>query len=678
MRSRPTSSGDEFGYNRRCVSQVEPRRIAKVFVRVAVVDLLISAPIVGSWVDTAMVSLSLLLALQPLRIAMFSAFLWRLLAPLRAWEQACAGGREPDEAVLLAADDALQHLFPRLVVAEVVGWALTLGVPFGREAFDPLSTLLAGELVFASSMYIAGMVLSPALMFAYCRRICDSLMEDLGRQLAERRLQPPRTRRSHARELVLVSMAVVCSVFMSSTASSFASQGHSQLDRALGQERERLLQLGQDYETGVELSALDAEFEGELELRPRTQLPDSLQTQLEADAPHTPRTLVSAFEGHESTIFAAYALSSGEWLYLATFYEQEIAVGVMRFVLFVCMLTGLVGLTMYWLIDGLLRPLARLGEASRRLAEHGELEELVRAVPLRDDEVGELVVYFNAVLDMLTELVRAAREVSAGNLSVEVEHTGDLHDAFRLMVEQLREMVDRLRTTAVEVTSATSEIHASMEHQAGLAERHASEVEQANQTIYSLADAANDIDQLSGQVRSYAEANLMTIDHMVTKIEQLGEQASGIGELLEQIREVASRSDLLALNGSLEATRAGEAGRGFALVAAEMRRLAERITGVVADVRERVEDIDRAGVETVAATEQGRRLANDTADVARRISELSRAQTGDSRRASITASAMAEFVLTAAMGMTQTRTAADGLRERVAELERLTRSFKLD
>ena len=108
-----------------------------------------------------------------------------------------------------------------------------------------------------------------------------------------------------------------------------------------------------------------------------------------------------------------------------------------------------------------------------------------------------------------------------------------------------------------------------------------------------------------------------------------------------------------------------------------MRRLAERITGVVGDVRERVASINAAGNATVLATDQSRRLAHDTAAVARQISTLTLEQRDDSTRASATAVAMANFVQSAASGMSQTSAAADGLREQVAELERLTRSFKL-
>ena len=120
------------------------------------------------------------------------------------------------------------------------------------------------------------------------------------------------------------------------------------------------------------------------------------------------------------------------------------------------------------------------------------------------------------------------------------------------------------------------------------------------------------------EVLTNAEAAAATNDALSDATAALESATGRIGELLESIHEIADRSDLLALNGALEATRAGEAGRGFALVATEMRRLAERVGGTIMSVRARVGEIETACRATVDATERSRRLAKDTAD-ARRV-----------------------------------------------------------
>ena len=163
------------------------------------------------------------------------------------------------------------------------------------------------------------------------------------------------------------------------------------------------------------------------------------------------------------------------------------------------------------------------------------------------------------------------------------------------------------------MASASSEIYAAAQEQESAAARSSNSVNEMSATVESLAESAERITATANGVLDNAEQTLATADTMTSRIGELTAQANGVGDLLEVIREVANRSDLLALNGSLEATRAGEAGRGFALVAAEMRRLAERVTGTVTDVRGRVADIKASGSSTVMATEQSRKLAHDTA-----------------------------------------------------------------
>ena len=103
--------------------------------------------------------------------------------------------------------------------------------------------------------------------------------------------------------------------------------------------------------------------------------------------------------------------------------------------------------------------------------------------------------------------------------------------------------------------------------------------------MQSLLDSAGNIADSARGVFDNAQKTRQTTDGMSGHVQTLFKHTARIAELLEVIRDIADRSDLLALNASLEATRAGDAGRAFALVAAEMRRLAERITASVVDVK---------------------------------------------------------------------------------------------
>jgi methyl-accepting chemotaxis protein len=221
------------------------------------------------------------------------------------------------------------------------------------------------------------------------------------------------------------------------------------------------------------------------------------------------------------------------------------------------------------------------------------------------------------------------------------------------------------------------EIHAASRRQELAGGRQASSMAEIDQALSSLARSAVDISHAVGNVLDNAESTLATAAEMTTKIAELDARSQDIGELLAVIREVGDRSDLLALNGSLEATRAGEAGRGFALVAAEMRRLAERVTGTVDDVRTLVHDITSASASTVAATTHSRDLAQNTTSAARAIVAAADRQRADTEHASAGAREFAGIIAQTSIATTQTRMAAEKLELQAEQLERLVRRFEL-
>src|SRR4029077_20627123 len=110
------------------------------------------------------------------------------------------------------------------------------------------------------------------------------------------------------------------------------------------------------------------------------------------------------------------------------------------------------------------------------------------------------------------------------------------------------------------------------------------------------------------------------------RIAALSGHTRRISEILEVIKDIANKSDLLALNAALEGTKAGEAGRGFSLVAAQMQRLAENVMGSVQDIKKLVADIRDASQAAVLATEEGTKLADATTEMARQIRLITQQQ----------------------------------------------------
>ncbi|MCA9700054.1 MAG: methyl-accepting chemotaxis protein, partial [Myxococcales bacterium] len=285
---------------------------------------------------------------------------------------------------------------------------------------------------------------------------------------------------------------------------------------------------------------------------------------------------------------------------------------------------------------------------------------------------------FNSMVEMLEELSSATERVAACNLTVTLERPGQLQDAFRAMLAQLNLTVGRMRETSVQLATAAAEITALAQAQEQAAQQQAVGIEEIGGTVASLSNAARDISIKAREVLGDAERTRTMTVEMGEQIGTLRRHAASVADLLAVVHEIADRSDLLALNGSLEAVRAGEAGRGFALVAGEMRRLAERVTGIVDDVRGRLDDIERSGAGAVETTVRSSELSQRTTEAARGIATLTERQESDTEAAASRVIDVVAVVVDGTRALSQLRDAAEGLREYAADLELQIAAFEVD
>jgi methyl-accepting chemotaxis protein len=321
-------------------------------------------------------------------------------------------------------------------------------------------------------------------------------------------------------------------------------------------------------------------------------------------------------------------------------------------------------------------PIERLTRAAREVVEEGKQSEMDVLPVARNDEIGVLTDRFNDLLDLMRTLSIAADAIAKGNLRVDIRGKGELPDAFRGMLGSLRGMVHQISETSVELGSAATEIFAASQEQEAAAASQSSAMEEISRTMDSLSESAAHVSEAVRGVLSNAERTLENTDAMVRRITELSAHAGRIAEILEVIREIADKSDLLALNGSLEANRAGEQGHGFALVAAEMRRLAERVTASVQDVKRLVSDIRESGSTTVMATEESRRLAQGTTEAARQITFVTQQQRSGTEQVSQSVKGITDVVTQAVSATAQTRTSAERLKAQADRLTDLVRRFE--
>jgi methyl-accepting chemotaxis protein len=529
------------------------------------------------------------------------------------------------------------------------------------------------ELLFGTLLILAVMLAMVPMLGQVLERVLLDVRTELGAAVLEHRLTPAHKPLSLARQLVFVNVGTTIAIVIGFSAIGMYEHAQRLRIEALAEQRDNVGLTATQLREGLyEPDSLAARG---LELGDFEQLPEQLE--VDASKLPAPSQTVAVFDARHELAIAAAPVGDGRWVIARAEVDQRLGWVIFLLTAFVAGCTAVGVFTGMALHRVLTTPLTQLDDATRRVAEHGDIRAVGRITPLRNDELGALANNFNRMLDVLDSLASAAATVAKGDLRVEIVGTGDLPDALRGMLARLNEVVEQIRATSLELASAAAEIHAVTREQEHATEQQSKRVLAVSDTIATLAQSAEDISKTSTEVLDNAEHALSTTDAMIERINLLSTQAGNVRSLLELIHEVADRSDLLALNGALEATRAGEAGRGFALVASEMRRLAERVTGTVSDVRERIADIEAAGASTVQATADSRRLADSTATAARQISMVTHRQSEETEQVSHKVFEVAEGMIATVEAARQTLDATDRLRVLAAELERLTRQFTL-
>jgi methyl-accepting chemotaxis protein len=332
----------------------------------------------------------------------------------------------------------------------------------------------------------------------------------------------------------------------------------------------------------------------------------------------------------------------------------------------------------YYLSVDVTRPIVDITRALQQITEVGKLDEVATVPVTQNDETGALAMKFNDLVETLRDLSAAARALATGDLEIRLSGEGDVATAFRAMIESLSRIVRQIHETSVLLAAATTQIYAASQEQEAAAASQSTAMTEIRQTMESLFEAAAHVAESVRGVLSNAERTLETTDRMVVRIGDLTNHAGRIGEILETIRDISDRSDLLALNGALEASRAGEAGRGFGLVAAEMRRLAERVMSSVHDVRALVGDIRASGSSTMMATEDSKKLAASTTDAARQITMVTQQQRSGTEQVLQSVREIAETLTQSVAAMGQSRASAEQLKVQADKLSTLVRAFRIE
>lgn len=330
--------------------------------------------------------------------------------------------------------------------------------------------------------------------------------------------------------------------------------------------------------------------------------------------------------------------------------------------------------------------------------------------------VGAAVWLLRSKLQPLSDLVRQAEALGAGDLSVRLnvsshDEIGQLARSFNQMGEALSTMVSHIRKAAEEVNSRAKALsglsggaYEGMEQQSGEITSMAGAVEEFSATSLNIADNMGNTERLAQENaqqtrigRTSMQEASSSLEHIATAlnstatvINTLGQRSQEIGGIVGVITSIAEQTNLLALNAAIEAARAGEQGRGFAVVADEVRNLASRTRQATDEISGMIQSIQQETGNAITTMEHGNVLMQEglsrNADVASalaRIDEQSRsagqqfaAITTATHEQSSTATLLSSNLQSIALANSEQREVVSNLAITAKELETLAAGLR--
>lgn len=253
---------------------------------------------------------------------------------------------------------------------------------------------------------------------------------------------------------------------------------------------------------------------------------------------------------------------------------------------------------------------------------------------------GVVAVYLNSLISRpLRELSDAAEKVASGELSVHIpeedrsDEVGMLANSFRKMITRLKtqtgdiaEAVNVLASSSNEIAATTAELASGTEQTAVAVTETTTTADEVKQAAILSSQKAKHVSELAQNASdvSLAGSRLVLetieginrireqVEYIAETIVRLSEHNQAIGDIIAAVDDLAEQSNLLAVNAAIEASRAGEHGKGFLVVAQEIKSMAEQSKQATKQVRSILNDIQKASTAAVMATEKGTRAVEAT------------------------------------------------------------------
>ncbi|MGY3686911.1 methyl-accepting chemotaxis protein [Vibrio coralliilyticus] len=247
-----------------------------------------------------------------------------------------------------------------------------------------------------------------------------------------------------------------------------------------------------------------------------------------------------------------------------------------------------------WMVSFLFRDLGRVSHALEEIAS-GEGDLTQRLEPRSDDEVGQLATNFNTFVGNMHAMVSKLSHVSA-SLSEQAKQTAEHAEERSARIRLQQDEINMVATAINEMAAATQEI-------AGNADNTA---QNSTEAVTACVHGGKQVVQTQSSIQNLAQEVQVATD----VIQELETHGNSISTILSTIQDIAEQTNLLALNAAIEAARAGEQGRGFAVVADEVRVLSQRTHASTQEIQQMIETLQSTTGKAVSIMGDSRQLAD--------------------------------------------------------------------
>ncbi len=243
----------------------------------------------------------------------------------------------------------------------------------------------------------------------------------------------------------------------------------------------------------------------------------------------------------------------------------------------------------------IIRPLNKTIEILKDIAQ-GEGDLTIRLDDSAQNEMGQLGKWFNVFVKKLQGIISDI----AGNS----EGLDNSSSNLLTISDNMSQSADSMSARSDSVAAAAEEMNANMSSVAAAVEQSATNINMVSAAAEEMTSTINEIAQNTEKTRVTSNQAVERTKKASESIENLSESAQVIGKVVETITDISEQTKLLALNATIEAARAGEAGQGFAVVAGEIKNLAQLTAQATHEIKEKIENIQNSTQDTVAEVQE--------------------------------------------------------------------------